>query len=136
MIALNKLPNSEVLIKAVTDCDEPQPVTVDQFNALLRIYPSIDDIKGLSVEMEKTEPDDWEKAERYFYHLVKHWTIKNRLVLWQFEQEFPEKRNLVKNTLNNFELAFKEIRDSAYFKKILGFILALGNIMNGGTTKG
>lgn len=136
MIALNKLPNPENLIKAITDCNESTPVTVDQYNALLRIYPSIDDIKNLSAEIEKTEPDDWEKAERYFYHLVKHWTIKNRLVLWQFELEFPEKRDLVKNTLKNFEAAFNEIRNSVYFKKILGFILALGNILNGSTTKG
>lgn len=111
-------------------------MTVDHYNALLRVYPTIDDIKNLSAEMDKTEPDDWEKGERYFYHLVKHWTIKNRLVLWQFEFEFPEKRDLVKNTLKNFDLAFEEIRSSAYFKKILGFILALGNILNGGTTKG
>jgi hypothetical protein len=47
MIALNKLPNPENLIMAITDCNETQAVTVDHYNALLRVYPTIDDIKNL-----------------------------------------------------------------------------------------
>jgi Formin Homology 2 Domain len=40
------------------------------------------------------------------------------------------------NTQRSFEAAFDELKKSAYLKKILGFILSLGNIMNGGTAKG
>lgn len=39
-------------------------------------------------------------------------------------------------TQRAFEAAFEEIRTSLYFKKILGFILSLGNILNGGTPRG
>ena len=35
-----------------------------------------------------------------------------------------------------FELAFDEVRNSQWLKKIFGFILGLGNILNGGTQKG
>lgn len=40
------------------------------------------------------------------------------------------------NTQRQFENAFEEIKSSPSFKKILGFILGLGNILNGGTQKG
>jgi hypothetical protein len=63
-------------------------------------------------------------------------SLKQRLVVWQFKLDFPEKRDLVINIQNKFEMAFEEIKSSVYFRKILGFILALGNIMNGGTARG
>jgi hypothetical protein len=54
-------------------------------------------------------------------------------VVWQFKIEFPEKKDIVVNTQKQFENAFDEIKNSPSFKKILGFILAPGNILNGGT---
>lgn len=63
-------------------------------------------------------------------------SLKQRLVVWQFKLEFPDKLKVVFNVQKNFELAFDELRHSVPFKKILGFILAMGNIMNGGTQKG
>ncbi len=50
--------------------------------------------------------------------------------------DFPEKQSIVVNVQKAFEAAFEELKTNVYFKKILGYILALGNIMNGGTQRG
>ncbi len=62
--------------------------------------------------------------------------LKQRLVVWQFKNDFPEKKEIIQSVQKNFEHAFDELTNSKHFKKILGFILALGNILNGGTAKG
>ena len=104
---------------------------------MLRIYPAPDVIDGLIEEAKNTPEDEkWDKGEEYFLKIVDMKSLKQRLVIWQFKLEFPEKREIVVNTQRNFENAFEEIRTSTYFKKILGFILGLGNILNGGTQKG
>ena len=50
--------------------------------------------------------------------------------------DFPEKKQVIHDAQKLFEGAFEELRSSKYLKKIFGFILSLGNIMNGGTQKG
>lgn len=59
--------------------------------------------------------------------------LKQRLVVWQFKNDFPEKKEAVFNVQKKFEHAFEELKTSKSLKKIFGFILALGNILNGGT---
>ena len=104
---------------------------------MLRVYPPPDQIEGLIEEAKNTPEDEkWDKAEEYFLKIVDMRSLKQRLVIWQFKLEFPEKRDLVVNVQKSFDAAFEEIKSSVYFKKILGYILALGNLLNGGTAKG
>jgi hypothetical protein len=104
---------------------------------MLRVYPPPDQIEGLIEEAKNTPEDEkWDKAEEYFLKIVDMRSLKQRLVIWQFKHEFPEKRDLVVNVQKSFDAAFEEIKSSVYFKKILGYILALGNLLNGGTAKG
>lgn len=63
-------------------------------------------------------------------------SLKQRLMVWQFKIDFSEKKDLIYQILKNFENAFDELKTSANFKKVLGMILSLGNILNGGTAKG
>ena len=88
-------------------------------------------------EAKNTPPEEkWAKGEEYFLNVSDMKSLKQRLSVWQFKIEFSEKKNLVLNIHKSFEHAFDEVRNSKYLKKILGFILCLGNILNGGTAKG
>lgn len=104
---------------------------------MLRIFPAPDVIDGLIEEAKNTPEDEkWDKGEEYFLQVIDMKSLKQRLVVWQFKLEFPEKLAVVVNVQRIFELAFDEVRNSQWLKKIFGFILGLGNILNGGTQKG
>jgi len=112
-------------------------ITIDHINAMMRIFPAPDVIDGLIEEAKQTPEDEkWDKGEEYFLQIVDMKSLKQRLVVWQFKHEFPEKRDVVVNVQKSFEAAFDELRNSVYLKKIFGYILALGNLLNGGTQKG
>lgn len=84
---------------------------------------------------DNNSTEKWDKGEEYFLQILKIKTLRQRLVVWQFKLEFPEKREIVLTTQKMFENAFSEIRNSVWYKRILGFILALGNILNGGNAQ-
>lgn len=56
--------------------------------------------------------------------------------MWQFKEDFPDKKEAILNTFKHFDHAFEEIKNCKSFKKMLGYILSIGNILNGGTNKG
>ena len=94
---------------------------------MLRIFPPPDVIDGLIEEAKSTPEDEkWDKGEEYFLQIVDMRSLKQRLVVWQFKLDFPDKRDIVVNVSKSFEAGFEELRSSVHFKKILGFILALG----------
>jgi len=73
---LNKLPPSAVLKEAVTQLDE-KSVTVDQLNAMLRIWPAQDVLDGLLEEAKTTPAEEkWDKGEEYFISILESQSIK------------------------------------------------------------
>ncbi len=76
MIALNKLPKPHDLKRACSELDD-KLITIDQINAMLRIYPTPDVIDGL-IEEAKITPEDekWEKGEEYFLQIVDFKSLK------------------------------------------------------------
>lgn len=93
-------------------------------------------LAGLAQEAMEDKDAMWDKGEEYFLQLKDFGKLKQRLVVWQFKLDFHEKRDSVVNVQKYFEQAFDELRSSKYLKKIFGYILSIGNIMNGGTAKG
>lgn len=136
MITLNKLPKPDDLKKACLNLDE-KLINQDHINAMLRIFPPPDVIQGLIEEAANTPEDEkWDKGEEYFLQVIDFKSLRQRLVVWQFKLDFPEKRDIVAKVQIAYENAFQELRSNSWLKKIFGYILAFGNIMNGGTARG
>ena len=101
-----------MLKEACRTLDETK-ITCDQVNAMLRIFPAPDVIDGLIEEAKNTPEDEkWDKGEEYFLQIIDMKSLKQRLVVWQFKYDFPEKRDIVMNIQKQFEIAFDEIRNS------------------------
>ena len=60
----------------------------------MRIWPPQDVIDGLIEEAKSTPEDEkWDKGEEYFLSVLGTKALKQRLVVWQFKNDFPEKRD-------------------------------------------
>ena len=123
-----------MLVEAARALDE-KALSQDQVSALLRVWPAQDVLDGLLDEDRNSQDEKWDKGEEYFLAALKGGTkaLRQRLVAWQFKLEFPERRDVIVQVHKHFENAFEELRSSKSLRKIFGFILALGNILNGGT---
>ena len=93
---MSKLPQPANLVEGLKNLDE-KLVTQDHINSLLRIYPT-DSIEGLLEENRNAPDEKWDKGEEYFIAVCTNESIraiKQRLIAWQFKNDFPEKRENV-----------------------------------------
>ena len=82
------------------------------------------------------EDGNWDKGEKY---LVKINDIPNhqiKLKIWSLTNKFEEKLPGLTESLEYMVSACDEIKNNKHFKLILSIILGLGNILNGGSTRG
>lgn len=61
---------------------------------------------------------------------------KLKLNIWSFFYNYQENYELILNDVDILNKASFEIKNNENFKKIISYILAIGNILNGGTQKG
>ena len=88
-------------------------------------------------ENEQIQPDEaWEKPEAYFIHLVDMPSLPHRLKVWAFSFQWADERTLAEVYCRNILAAYNEIKTNSAFMMILGQVLAIGNVLNGGTAKG
>jgi len=140
-IAVSRLPKPEEIRNAIKNLDK-RTMAQEQIQMLIRIYPPAEEITTLLEEDKEKDPEDkWDKAEEFMLNLLSasdtsSLLIKQKLQVWEISLWWPEKRVVMENTLNNFEKAYDTLMDCPVFKKVLGFTLAIGNVLNGGTNKG
>ena len=84
----------------------------------------------------ENEPGEWDKGEKYLLEInnisCHHEKLKIMSLSYQFDDLYPEVEESVKYLIP----ACEEIKTNQHFKLFLGTILSLGNILNGGTSKG
>lgn len=77
-----------------------------------------------------------EKGEDFLIQLNSFPKAKLKIQIWNFTFEYLENYECVFNPVRAIKLAIEEIKTNEIFKKILGYVLTIGNIMNGNTSKG
>ena len=104
----------------------------EQVEKLLDKWPSQEQIEELKVELKENQK--FAENEAFFRALVMVPDLKDRLIVWNFSTGFTEKIEARAGWYDVIEL-YEAIEADDYFKEMLGWILAVGNILNGGDTK-
>lgn len=63
-------------------------------------------------------------------------SLHPRLLCWGFKGEWPIELKIADTFYAGIMKAYKELKENKSWLKILGMVLGIGNILNGGTPKG
>ena len=132
-ISRAKLPPMDAISKALLTMDE-KILNEDNVDALLLIAITKEELDQYNSLLDSEGV--WAKNEMFLIELNKIPNYKEKLKIWSaiFKYEFILPK--MHEAFNYMIPACKELKESKHFQKVLSAILSLGNIMNGGTTKG
>ena len=131
-IIRTKLPEPEVVSKALINFDQSL-LNSEQVDGLLKIL-----ITKEELEMYKNMGEDgnWDKGEKYIVQINDIPNHVTKLNIWSLINKFEEKLPGTTESLKYMIGACEEIKSNQHFKLILSITLGLGNILNGGSTRG
>ena len=131
-ISLAKLPSINIIEKALINMDE-KALTEDNIDSLLLIA-----ITKEEYNMYKSMGSDgvWEKNDKFLIELNEIPYYKEKLKIWSTILKYEFLIPRLEDSFKYLIPACKELKNNKHFHEILGTILSLGNIMNGGTSKG
>jgi len=98
--------------------------------------PTPEEIAEFKVNHKQKPLKNFNEAEKYLLMIISIPEFQTRLACWKFMLEFNDCVTTFAAPVTALSDAIKSVRESANFKTILSFILAIGNYMNGGTNKG
>ena len=81
-------------------------------------------------------PGDFEKQEDILIKIKNIEFSKEKLSIWNFIHELDDHIDSLEVTVESLKNSFEQIRKNLQIKKLLTYILSIGNILNGGTNKG
>ena len=131
-IIRTKLPEPEVVSNALINFDQSL-LNGEQIDGLIKIL-----ITQEELEMYKSMGEDgnWDKGEKYIIKINNIPNHVTKLNLWSLINKFEEKLPGMTESLKYMIDACEEIKSNKHFKLILSITLGLGNILNGGSTRG
>ena len=131
-IIRTKLPEPEVVSNALINFDQSL-LNSEQIDGLIKIL-----ITKEELEMYKNMGEDgnWDKGEKYIVQINNIPNHVTKLNIWSLINKFEEKLPGTTESLKYMIGACEEIKSNQHFKLILSITLGLGNILNGGSTRG
>ena len=131
-ISIAKLPKVEVIQKALINMDD-KLLTEDNIDSLLLIAITKEEL----IAYRNLGSDGvWEKNEQYLIELNDVPYYKEKLKVWSTILKYDFLIPRLEESFKYLIPACEELKKNKHFHEVLGTILALGNIMNGGTAKG
>jgi len=106
-------------------------------DTLIGIWPPADfDMSGF-IEKNKEEGIIWDRAEGYFIHLTEPLSLISRLKVLQFRYKWDDNIQRCEEYYESILGIYNVINEDQYFFEMLGYFLAIGNVLNGefGTSK-
>jgi hypothetical protein len=131
-IILTKLPRPEDIARALITLDQ-SILNPDQVEGLLKILITSEELK---LYKSLGEEGNWDKGEKYLVEINDIPNHQIKLKIWSLTNKFEEKLPGLSESLEYMISACDEIKTNKHFKLILSIILGLGNILNGGSTRG
>lgn len=113
-------------------------LTKDKLEQLQPCLPEEDDLAGIQAQLQvqNGSTEGWGTVEMFMYEFRIVFKVTDRFKLWTYKLSFKEEYEYVLERLNNMKLALLMLTENVHFKYVLSVIVALGNYMNGGTSKG
>ena len=131
-ISLAKLPNVSIVSKGLINMDETS-LSEGQIDALLLIAITKEELK---IYNSMGSDGVWEKNEKYLIELNEVPYYKEKLKIWSTILKYDYLIPRLEESFNYLIPACEQLKNDKHFQEFLGTILGLGNIMNGGTSKG
>jgi len=133
-IALSRFKKTPAEISASLTAGDVSAFSPDQLNALLAILPSTEDVE--LVQSYEGPVEQLGKPEMFILAMasVPRYAIRTRCL--QTQMTFDEKARELGEAIKLVSNAVDEIRSSSALKNVLAHMLAMGNYLNGGTSKG
>ena len=132
-ITIAKLPSVSEVSMALDDMDESL-LTEGQVESLNREYIRPEEIEEYKKFKDPSTP--FAKQEKYLIGLYLIPFSKEKLKIWFFIINYQNRYDLINERLKYNKTAVEFLLTSDWLKLILGYILSLGNILNGGTSRG
>ena len=111
-------------------------LTPKVINTLLKLVPNTTESKLLNAEWDRKNKDDVPPIDYFMLILSDIPRIKERLQCLLLSSEFEEKYEDVLSNVTTILSATRKMKSSIKVKTIMETILALGNYINGSTSKG
>ncbi|XP_048576930.1 formin isoform X2 [Nematostella vectensis] len=111
-------------------------VDMDGLKALFQIRPQPEEIEAIIKQMQENPNATLDKPEEFLHQMHKMDHFNERLECWLYKDKFTETIHDIDRRLNVINDANCLIRTDTEVHFVLSIVLALGNYMNGSTTRG
>ena len=98
--------------------------------------PPEEEITRFKSTYKKKPLKNYTDPEKYMLMLISIPELQARLICWKFKFEFQDNVNVFVKPVKTLNDSIRLVKESKNFAAILGYVLALGNYMNGCTAKG
>ncbi|XP_024012614.1 formin-like protein 13 [Eutrema salsugineum] len=113
---------------------EESALDADKVENLIKFCPTTEEIEKLTGY--NGDKDMLGKCELFFLEMMKVPRVEKKLRVLSFKIQFCSQISELRNSLSVVNSAAEQIKSSEKFKRIMQTILALGNALNQGTSRG
>jgi len=133
-IALARLRVTDAVIKAAILDPVSHPLSSEKVDALIGMLPTTEELD--SVRDFSGDPSTLGRVEQFFLALSDIPNLSPRLMALQASQQFGPSWEALAHELKTMLSATKQVGDSKALKLVLSRVLAVGNYLNGTSTRG
>ena len=80
--------------------------------------------------------ETWGRAELKMIDFAEPPTVLERLQIWSFKNNWQDTLDRANDFIGGITRIYEIINSSEMFLQMLGYILGVGNVLNGGSNKG
>eukprot|EP00826_Nyctotherus_ovalis_P012993 TRINITY_DN1346_c0_g4_i2.p1 TRINITY_DN1346_c0_g4~~TRINITY_DN1346_c0_g4_i2.p1 ORF type:complete len:332 (-),score=110.87 TRINITY_DN1346_c0_g4_i2:123-1118(-) len=108
----------------------------DSIAVLIHVWPESDEKEQLLDESKADPNAKWDRAEAFVLGMLAITFVEARMWMWKFVLSYPEEKEFIEGFRRTIDDGLNCLMENKALKLVLGVILSLGNILNGGGMRG
>eukprot|EP01137_Pigoraptor_chileana_P027305 Opistho-2@9725 len=133
-ILMSRLPRVDIC-QAIVELNH-EALSDDIVKAIYTNRGTDEELALIESHVQKDDGMPLDKPEQFLYDLSKVPDLTSRLECWMFTKTFHGWQFDNNQKMKTLKSACEELASNMAIKRICGYVLAFGNYMNGGTTRG